>query len=149
MWSAIFNKTVWHSSKCHVSPAPPQGRLGNQTAVEQRFNAARSQLSPPTGEAAFTPRGRFLWQEHTQHPGDESFSGPGSERERQNQFSLPGRRIRLGGRIVVVVEVGNRGRDKYFPASTFVVDGGNTYTSQYDIFTIGAGYLDVWRPVDF
>jgi serine protease AprX len=32
---------------------------------------------------------------------------------------------------------------KTFPAFSTVTDGGVTYTSQYDVFTVGAGYLDV------
>jgi serine protease AprX len=32
---------------------------------------------------------------------------------------------------------------KSFPASSTVATGGNTYTAYYDIFTVGAGYLDI------
>jgi serine protease AprX len=32
---------------------------------------------------------------------------------------------------------------KTFPSSSTVTDGGNTYVSDYDVFTIGAGYLDI------
>ena len=32
---------------------------------------------------------------------------------------------------------------KALPAASTVVTGGNTYTSYYDIFTVGAGYLDI------
>jgi len=39
---------------------------------------------------------------------------------------------------------------KTFPASSFVTDPitGITYVSQYDTFTIGAGYLDVWAALN-
>jgi serine protease AprX len=39
---------------------------------------------------------------------------------------------------------------KAFPASSFVTDPvtGITYVSQYDTFTIGAGYLDVWAALN-
>jgi serine protease AprX len=39
---------------------------------------------------------------------------------------------------------------KSFPATSTAVDPdtGVTYTSQYDIFTIGAGYLDIWAALN-
>ena len=39
---------------------------------------------------------------------------------------------------------------KIFPSFSSVFDAstGNTYTSQYDIFTIGAGYLDIWAALN-
>jgi serine protease AprX len=39
---------------------------------------------------------------------------------------------------------------KTFPATSTAVDPdtGVTYTSQYDIFTIGAGYLDIWAALN-
>ena len=39
---------------------------------------------------------------------------------------------------------------KSFPSASFVTDPatGITYTSYYDIFTIGAGYLDVWAALN-
>src|SRR5262249_3690576 len=35
---------------------------------------------------------------------------------------------------------------KIFPVSSVAIDinSGNAYTTQYDLFTVGAGYLDVW-----
>jgi subtilase family protein len=38
---------------------------------------------------------------------------------------------------------------KAFPTSSMVTDGGENYVSYYDIFTVGAGYLDLkrhWPP---
>jgi serine protease AprX len=39
---------------------------------------------------------------------------------------------------------------KNFPTTSSVIDPttGITYTSQYDIFTVGAGYLDVWAALN-
>ena len=39
---------------------------------------------------------------------------------------------------------------KSFPTASFVTDSstGTTYTSYYDIFTVGAGYLDVWAALN-
>src|SRR5207302_3250259 len=39
---------------------------------------------------------------------------------------------------------------KSFPASSVATDPttGQTYTSLYDVFTIGAGYLDVWAALN-
>ena len=39
---------------------------------------------------------------------------------------------------------------KNFPASSIATDPttGLSYTSQYDIFTVGAGYLDVWGALN-
>jgi len=39
---------------------------------------------------------------------------------------------------------------KNFPSSSSVTDPttGVTYTDYYDLFTIGAGYLDVWAALN-
>jgi len=39
---------------------------------------------------------------------------------------------------------------KNFPASSIATDPvtGTTYTSYYDLFTVGAGYLDVWAALN-
>ena len=37
---------------------------------------------------------------------------------------------------------------KSFPASSMVCDSGACYTSHYDLFTVGAGYLDVWDALN-
>ena len=39
---------------------------------------------------------------------------------------------------------------KSFPASSVVYDSatGQTFVSYYDIFTIGAGYLDIWAALN-
>jgi serine protease AprX len=39
------------------------------------------------------------------------------------------------------------GNRQYFPATSSVTDTGITYTANYDIFTIGAGYLDIGKTV--
>ncbi|MBL8296262.1 MAG: S8 family peptidase [Bryobacterales bacterium] len=41
-----------------------------------------------------------------------------------------------------------RSASKQFPTQSSVTDGSATYTSRYDIFTIGAGYLDVWGALN-
>ncbi len=43
-----------------------------------------------------------------------------------------------------------RTSSKIFPSMSTAVDPvtGNSYTSQYDLFTIGAGYLDVWAALN-
>ena len=39
---------------------------------------------------------------------------------------------------------------KTFPAASLSTDPvtGTTYQNQYDIFTVGAGYLDVWAALE-
>lgn len=40
------------------------------------------------------------------------------------------------------------GDRSYFPATSSVTDGGIVYKANYDVFTIGAGYLDISRTVN-